>query len=505
MDKQFLITEYNKSVADAWIETFTKKNLKKAIDFCQYAGYLAWTFPFLENFCDEKLENIISAISKKFDPIEYVPQNNRIVFYNSQIIDNGALTEQYLDYFIENDYQVLFIIPDIKNTRLGKTILDKISHATNVKLYISEKKKSIEKIHDIRSQISLFNAQYCFLHFVPNDVIGCVAFMNISCTKTFYIVHNDHTFWIGKRLFDYFIEFRHLGISLALERRGVPLNKILYIPFYPIKNEEAFKGFPFDRTNKIVGISGANLYKYLIDPELNYFYLIKDLIAENPNFVFCLCGLGNSYAINQFIETNNLQERFFYLGHRSDFYNVIGQCDILFESYPMKGGLTPLFATEQKVPVVGISSSNTISGSLEEFLNIEAYKQPSNFKEFKAEATKLITDAEYRKELGQLLSNNRYNKKDFTCTLSHIFNDNLNALIPNQIKKLDLDDNVNLKQYLTLKESTFENLMRTKLFIIKSSIPLISRLKLMNTTIMASNTKGLYGVLRTVFLAIYGR
>lgn len=505
MEKQFLITEYNKSVNQAWLATYTKKNIKRAIDFCQYAGYLAWTYPFLENFCDHTLENIISEISKKFNPIEYIPQNNKIIFYNSQIIDNGALTEQYLDYFIEKNYQVLFIIPDIKNTRLGKAILDKISHASNVKLYVSDKKKNTEKIHDIRNQISLFNAKYCFLHFIPNDVIGCLAFLNISCAKTFYIVHNDHTFWLGKNFFDYFIEFRHLGLALAIERRGIPLNKLLYIPFYPIKNEEPFKGFPFDRNNKIVGISGANLYKYLIDPELKYFHLIKELIVENPNFVFCLCGIGNSPTINEFIERNNLQERFFYLGHRSDFYNLIGQSDILFESFPMKGGLTPLFATEQRVPVVGISSSNTISGSLEEFLNIEAYQQPSNFKEFKAEATKLINDADYRKELGQLLSDNHYNKKDFTWALSQIFDNNLNDLIPNQVKKLQLNDDANLKLYLNLKESTVENLMRIKLFIIKSSLPLFSRLKLMYTTIMASNTKGVYGVLRTVFLVIYGR
>ena len=505
MDKQFLITEYNKSVAEARINTFNKRNINKAIDFCQYAGYLAWGFPFLENFCDENLEDIISTISKKFDPIEFIPQNNKIVFYNSQIIDNGALTEQYLEFFIENNYQVLFIVPDIKNTRLGKTILSKISRAANVKLFISEEKNSIKKILEIRRQISLYKAEYYFLHFVPNDVIGCIAFLNITGGKTLYIVHNDHTFWLGKNFFDYFIEFRHLGIALAIERRGITRNKILHIPFYPIKNEVPFKGFPFDRNNKILGISGANLYKYLIDPELKYFYSIKELISENPDFIFCLCGKGNFQVINKFIETNNLKERFFYLGHRSDFYNLIGQSDILFESFPMKGGLTPLFATEQKIPVIGISSSSTISGSLEEFLDIEGYKQPSNFKEFKAEATRLIKDAEYRKELGHILSNNRFNKKDFKNALSNVFKNNWEALRPTNIKKLQLSDEENLKQYLGLKESTVENQMRLKLFTVKSSLPLLSRLELMSATIKASNTKGVVGVLRIIFLAIWGR
>lgn len=505
MDKKFLKIEYNNTISKAWESIFKYKNINKAISFCDYAGYLAWIFPFLENFSDDNLENIILEIAKYFNPIEYMPSDKKVVFYNSQIIDSGALTEQYLDFFIKNDYQILFIIVDNKNIRLGKSILNKINNTSNVKLFISQKRKNVDKIIDIRHQLDLFKAKYCFLHLLPNDVIGCISFLNISIIKTYYIVHNDHTFWIGKLFFDYYIEFRHFGISLAIERRGIPTYKLLHIPYYPIKNDEAFKGFPFDRKDKIVGISGANLYKYLIDPELKYFKVIKELITEYPNFVFCLCGIGENQPIIQFIETNNLQKRFFFLGYRTDFYNLIGKADILFESYPFKGGLTPLFATEQKIPVVGISSYDNCSGSLEELLNIEGYRQPANFTEFKAEASKLITDSKYRLSLGSLLSNNKNNKKDFEIALKKVINDNLEDLKPKKIKHLKLNEEANLQEYINLSESTIENLMYAKLFILKSSLPLFNRIKLLIPALKASKTKEVKGVSRVVFLVLTGR
>lgn len=505
LNKPFLIQEYDTSIIEARKSLFIDNDIKRSIAFGQYAGYVAWAFPFLKNFCDDNLEDIISEIAKHFKKVEYLPQDKKIVFYNSQIVDNGALTEQYLDFFIENDFQVLFIIPEIKNTLQGKTILEKINKASNINLFISEKRDSVDKIIEIRQQIELFRAQYCFLHFMPNDVLGCVSFLNVTEIKSYYIVHNDHTFWIGKNFFDYFIEFRHLGISIDIERRGIPLDKILHIPFYPIKNEEAFQGFPFNRKDKIVGVSGANLYKYLIDNKLHYFQIIKELIVENPNFIFCLCGWGDIQSINNFIEKNNLQDRFYFLGRRSDFYNLIGQADILFESYPLKGGLTPLFAIEQNIPVIGIASYDNCSGSLEELLNIEDYQQPVNFTEFKAEANKLITDPEYRKIIAHLQSNNPCNKNDFESSLSKVLKECLDDIKPKHIKKLELNDEAYLKEYLNLNDSTIQNLMRMKLFTINSSLSLGSRLKLLMPAIKSSKTKGIYGMIRIIILVFWGR
>lgn len=472
-----------------------EKSYDHSISFYKFAGWLAWNYPILQKFSDDALEEHISKIGNLFTPIEFIPIKEKIVFYSSQIIDSGALTEQYLDFFITNKIQVLFIIPGIINTVKGEAILNKIHSAPLITLYIASQKSDLEKVEEIRNKLRVFKAEKCFLHFVPNDIVGCLAFQNISDIKTYYIVHNDHTFWLGKNYFDYFIEFRNFGISLAVERRGIPKDKILHIPFYPINNKKQFQGFPFEREGKIIGICAANLYKFYLDPELKYFQIIKELLFENPDFIFCLCGYGNEKPIKEFIQKNKLEERFYYLGGRSDFYNLVGECDILFESYPMKGGLTPLFATEQKVPIVGISTYDNASGSLEELLNITGYNQPCNFEEFKMEAIRLIKDKNYRTWLGNHLSQNHYNKEDFEVSLQKILNNNVDDLIPTTILPLKLNDDAYLQEYLNLEESSIGNILKYKLYILKTALPLFSMIKIFIPALKASK-KDIYRILR---------
>jgi len=504
LNKNILTLEYKTALDNAVLKLSNKK-INDACKYCEYAGTIAWYYPFLDKFHDVKIEKIVYDISHTFPRLKHTPIENNIVFYNSQIVDNGALTEQYLDYFIKSCFKVLFIVTDIKNTRLGKEILSKISNSNNVELFIPKSVSYKNKIIEIRTRINEFKPSTAFLHFTPSDIVACCSFLNIENINTNYIVHNDHTFWIGKSFFDNYIEFRHFGISMAFEKRDIPINKILYIPFYPINNKKTFEGFPFDRTGKIIGISGANLYKYLVDTELNYFKVIKDLLDENPDFIFCLTGWGDEDKILNFIKKNKLENRFYYLGQRTDFYSLIGSCDILFESYPMKGGLTPLFAIEQKIPCIGIASYNNFSGSLEELLGIDNYTQPTNFAEFKQEATKLIRNREYRVELAKLLSKNKCNKIDFENSLKLIFSKNYKPLRPLVIKPLQLDFENYLNGYLALKHSTYEELMRQKLFILKSSLSLLSRFKISTYAINAKNTKSIYDVLRLIIIVIFGK
>ena len=504
LNKVLLFDRYRYAIQNAKLKN-DGNHINDAIKYCEYAGLIAWYYPIFENFFDNELENLITSITNKFSNLNYQPIKNRIVFYNSQIIDNGALTEQYLDFFIKYKYELLFIVKDKQSTRLGKHILAKISNAPNIKLYISKESNRYKKITELQTLICNYRPSVAYLHFVPNDVVACCVFLKFKNLKTHYIVHNDHTFWIGKNFFDYYIEFRQFGISLAIERRCISLDKILHIPYYPINNKVTFKGFPFDRKDKVVGVSGANLYKYLIDSELRYFEIIKELIEENENFVFCLAGWGDDAKILSFITKNKLENRFYFLGRRSDFYSLIGHCDILFESYPLKGGLTPLFATEQKIPCVGISTSDNASGSLEELLNIDTYKQPTNLEAFKAEATRLIQSVTYRRELGLLLSKNKCNKDDFENALKQVINNDFKSLKPKNIKPLLLNDENNLNEYLNLSSSTYEELMRHKLFVLKSSLSYKERIKTLSYAIKANNTKSLYDIVRLLCIVFFGK
>jgi glycosyltransferase involved in cell wall biosynthesis len=328
----------------------------------------------------------------------------------------------------------------------------------------------------LRDNIDSFKPNKAFLHFLPNDILGFCTFSNTVDFEKYYIVHNDHTFWLGKACSDRFIFFRELGVSFSLEKRNIPNHKILYLPFYPVNDKTPFQGFPFDRTNKIIGFSAGASYKYLSDDKLDYLVAIKDLLSAHPNFIFCLCSFGNSSKIKSFIVDNNLQDRFYLLGQRTDFYSLIGNCDILFESYPLKGGLTPLFAIEQDIPVLGIANFKNWSGSLEQILGISGYTQPQSIREFKIEAKKLIKNITEREKLAVILKKNKLNKVDFYKGLKDIFNNNYENLTVKVSNKFELDNEEILLSYLNLAENLKYDLLTIKFITLKNTLSMFEKI-----------------------------
>lgn len=465
--KMTLLDEY-KSSKQKGKYLLIKKEFEKSLRFFKFAATLAWKYPILFDFVDDDLELELQKISRilignKNDDNFSNYCENRVVLYSGQIVDKGALTEQYLHHFVEHGYEVLLVVPDISKTVRGKGIVKYIDSQPSVTLFVPKSKILCDKIIEIRSKIVKFNPSKLFLHFMPNDVEGYCAIYGIKQTK-FYIVHNDHTFWLGKGCSDYFIEFRDFGVSLSYYRRKIHIKRLLQIPFYPIVDSaKEFQGFPFNRQGKVVGVSGANLYKYSLDKELKFFHIIKELIWENKDFIFCLCGWGDDTFVKKFLFENKLEDRFYFLGRRDDFSEVVANSDILFESYPLKGGLVALSASIHRIPIIGIADDNTPAGSLEDFLSIDNYNQPNNIQKFKLEADKLIKDKNYRNNLGLICSNNKFNKNDFTYSIQKLLNNKLQVLGPVRLKPLKINDEEYLKLYQGTSDSINQEIAWMKL------------------------------------------
>ncbi|SMC43593.1 hypothetical protein SAMN02746065_10283 [Desulfocicer vacuolatum DSM 3385] len=470
LNKNFLNKEYSFYKKKAY-ECFEKDKFEKSLLCVAFCAFIAWKYPILYNFCDDDLEKILEELSKEIvfhRNINIKPvKPNKVIFYNSQIIDSGALTEQYLYYFIENEIEVLFIIPDKKYTLEGVNILKLIENSDYVELFIPECSGYVEKIKKIVEKIEDYMPQKAFLHFVPNDVVGYASFCTFEDVTKYYIVHNDHTFWLGKNCSDFFIEFRKFGYLLATNRRKISPEKIFHIPYYPIVQKINFLGLPFDRKGKVVGLSGANLNKYLLDPSLAYFYAVKKLLDRNKNFVFCLAGWGNERLIIEFIKENNLEKRFYFLGRRKDFYELVKNIDILFESYPLKGGLTVLYGTENNKPIIGIGEKRNASGCIEDFFDLNNYKQPQNIDEFFTEAEKLIIYEDERSKNASFFSNNRYRKTKFESALHTLFCDI--SPTPKQVYSgdVEMDDDYYLNQYINLPNSEF-NYFFSKMLMLRT-------------------------------------
>jgi len=469
LTKSFLFTECEK-FKEKSLFYFNKGKYNKSLKTARFAARIAYHFPILYNFVDDELEIILCNISKEVLKNCNVADNKklekRIIFYNSQIIDSGQLTEQFLNYFIENNYNVLFIIPNQKTLFNGKRILKTISENPNIELYVLKEGSYTEKIKHIYKKIVNYSASKAFLQFTPDDVIGFSVFCRIANIKKYFVDITCQSFGLGKNCSDFYIEIFNKGFLIARERRKIAENKMIFLPIYAINDNNKFEGFPFIKENKIVGLSGGQLYKYLVDPELKYFHVIKDLIEKYPNFIFCLAGSGSDNTlIKKFINKYKLENRFFLLGQRKDFYALVKNSDIYFESYPIKGGLTPLFAIENKKPIIGLANRNNATGGLENVLNMSNFKQSDNLEDFFLEAESLITSKAEGEKNVRKFQECKYTKERFNLILDNIFSNKQMATDSFKNQKLNYNDELALNEYLSNKNAYFNYYLEKIYFV----------------------------------------
>ncbi len=488
LTKEFLLQEYiaNKNRA---LKYYKNGNLNSAINALTFSSKIAEAYPILREFCDDETESILLAIASKIlnnshirpfdtDQNNEVNSKKRVIFYNGQIIDSGALSEQYLYFFLEKGYSVLFIVPDMSNTVNGSKLLEFLYKEPNVEVFIPHEKSNVSKITAISHKIDQFNASHAFLHFLPADTIGFCSFVLKKHLKRNYIVHNDHTFWLGKACSDYFIEFRKFGYQLSQIRRQIDPSKLLLIPLYPIFQNVSFQGFPFEREGKVVGFSAANLYKYYKDPELKLFHVIKELLIKHPDFIFCLAGYGNAEILNSFIKEYKLEDRFYYLAKRNDFYSLVGNVDILFESYPFKGGLTVLYAVLQNIAITGISNMRSASQTTSEYFDCEVkYQEPTNFSQLEEDASQLIESTVMRKQRADLFKDVPNTKQEFQRRMTKVMNNDTAEFMRKYNSELLYDDDYALNEYLSLPKVSIDFNMR-KFKILHHELSLFEKIQI---------------------------
>lgn len=422
--KEKLISVYR--LAKKKMEThFSNDQYDDGLYEAEVAANLAMSYPILHEYVDDQLE---TALQKQFlsriGTINYSAVSKKVVFYNTQIVDRGALTQQYLNFFTRNNYEVLLVVPHKRNALLGKEIQTFIKAHKNVNLFYPKGNTLSKMMISLKTKIEDFRAELSFIHLVPDDVFGFSFFANLQSSIRYYIVHNDHTFWLGKRCADYFLEFRDFGYHIATERRRISPKKIIRAPYYPINEGKQFKGFPFDPKNKIVGLLAANPYKFMLDKEKTILNVLVEKIKEHKDFVVVIAG-RRSKELNDFIERNNLESKFYYLGHRTDFYALMKSVDIYINSFPLIGGLTTQYAAETGRPIVSYTKPELLStNSAEGFLKYcKEQITFSNLEEFKARLSQLITDETLRNSFKNKSIMDTISKLEFEKRLSEIIAD----------------------------------------------------------------------------------
>lgn len=319
---------------------------------------------------DDELESDLEIISRRIfpekPPVEKEGGKKRLVFYDFFALDNRGLTEQYLEALFDSDYELFFVA--CNDGEKSFEIYKKLD-AHMVPYVVIKEQKELLRAALIKDAIQKFSPDIILAHTSPSDLAGLVSIKAFEGRAVRYLINiTDHAFWLGTSVFDFFIEFRNYGFNISKKQRGIPEEKLLPLPYYPIINKDiAFGGFDFDATGKKLLFSGGSIYKIQGSPI--FLDVVKHVLDKHDDAIFLYLGNGDYSYLDDFIKSNNFQGRFFYYPERKDIYEIFKRCDLYLNTYPLIGALMTQYACiAGKVPITLNENGKTDCNNVDELL-----------------------------------------------------------------------------------------------------------------------------------------
>lgn len=224
---------------------YKNKEYHKVMDAISLMANMAYNINSF--YTDDALEEFIDRVSLDFVKRnkDITPIENKWIFYDSFGWDNRGLTQQYIRALISWNVEFLFIFENFSES-LSKEILLELKNYNKASIYIVDNTTPLEKrLNKLVKVIENYNPSKAFLHLTPWNPFSFLLWNRFADIERFQINLTDHAFWLGKKCFDYCIEFRDYGYNISLKHRGIPKEKLLLAPFYPIVDtQNRFEGFP---------------------------------------------------------------------------------------------------------------------------------------------------------------------------------------------------------------------------------------------------------------------
>lgn len=363
--------------------------------------------------CDTELENMVEHIAKRsISKGVFKTEESVVLFYDGFGAIKRGLAQIYLDALHSLDMPVKYVTFLKCKDRVGEAAR---SVGLN-NLYFVEGDTYLEQMNNLAAIIEDAGAETAFIYTNPDDVVAVGAFSIYKGKMKRYLINlTDHAFWLGRNACDIIINFREFGYRVCEQRRGLSKSQLVYLPYYPYKGEEVFKGLPFTDDKKKLVFSGGSLYKTL-SVDNRYYDLIEAVLRANEDVNFIYLGNGASRRIRGVIK--KFPDRARWEKERSDFYAIMERCTIYLSTYPYNGGLMTQYALlAGKIPVTlhykGIDQELSIHDE-QSFWNFDS------FEECVDEIGRLLKENLYRQEKEAKLNYFLIEPKQFSEELKYI-------------------------------------------------------------------------------------
>lgn len=416
-------------------------NINSSIDALTTACALARNYYLC--FADDTIEQLLVDLSARFiiENKTNEKKSERIAYYDIFAFDNMALSKHYMEAILQTSAEILYITTKDLNGVNSHEIRNLVQNNKNVHhIVIKETDSHVDYIANLCKAVIDFCPEKAIIHTIAMDIPGIIAWTALKGVERFFIDPADHVFQAGREMFDYYFAFRSLGYNLAVDKREIPKEKVLCLPFYPVVNNYApYQGLPESIPGSIKILTGGRLEKVYGKGDL-FFELLEKILEGIDNCEIYFIGTGasgrlprTSYVIRQ-SRKRQYGKRFHFLEFRNDIIELMRHIDIYIGTYPIGGGLMAQKAASQGVPMVEYVSEG-LSSSVGEFIDFSNKDQPFVFYDvdaFLKEVQKLAEDKSYRIRVGKEYQKKLFSKAQFNELFSRLIKTKQNEIIPNR-------------------------------------------------------------------------
>ncbi|MBO6305321.1 MAG: hypothetical protein J6M62_09640 [Selenomonadaceae bacterium] len=364
-----------------------------------------------QDYANDFLEMALLLLNEKLTKkgeTAFVAKKNTVLYYDNPAFDDHSLTKQFLDSLGALGLHIVYLMPDSRLDSIPKTrkVIEKYKGDI---VTFPAGLSMLDTYYALCDSILTVKPEYAFFYPIPRDVPGLLAFMRFKGSMTRFMFDiTDHAFWIGRNAFDYFLECRNYGASLAVLYRGIPEEKILEFHYSPVLPDIPFKGYPFPKSDDdFIIFSGGNVYKTL-DKGLTFYNIVYNMLTWHKNVKFWYAMENQAPGFLELKE--KFPDRVFNTSIRDDLKEVFRHSDMFLNTYPMFGGSTMVFAAASLCPPFTLKFNDEVYGLLrnDEKLGVIF----NNYNDILKAIDRYIKDAAYRNEIKGNMKNAIYTRDE---------------------------------------------------------------------------------------------